>query len=217
MAFARSCIDRHLGSGLLPKSMTDRLQCTALGHPTKLVEPTAAAHAAVTPLTLHARLHTIPVMQPEGCTWAYDQMDRRQQSTVKETSGELPHDWDSAKVATMMTRMQEVGRYEKVNVDFTVASEHKITIAPWPDSNDQLERLCSQYCRHLRLSGEAGLSCHFVHSLPYRPNPIPQSAKALLEYMPDIQQGTARWSLASARVTSGVPLRQTRSARYGLF
>ena len=27
--------------------------------------------------------------------------------------------------------------------------------------------------------------------------------------MPDIQQGGTRWSLASARVTSGVPLRQT--------
>ena len=144
MAFARSSIDRHLGSGLLPKSMTDCLQCTALGHPTELVEPTAAAHAAVTPLALQARLHTIPMMQPEGCTWAYDQMDRHQQSTVKGTSGKLTHDWDSAKVATMMTRTQEVGRYEKVNVDFTVASEHKIIITTGPDSNDQLIRLCSQ-------------------------------------------------------------------------
>ena len=67
MAFARSCIDRFIGEGPLPKGVTDRLQCTALGHPMKIVEPTVAAHAAVTPLTLQARLHTISMMEPGGC------------------------------------------------------------------------------------------------------------------------------------------------------
>ena len=59
MAFARSCTDKHLSRDYLPTTMTDRLQCTTLGNPMKLAEPTAAAHAAVTPLTLQARLHTI--------------------------------------------------------------------------------------------------------------------------------------------------------------
>ena len=40
MAFARSCIDRFVGDGLLPTGMMDCLQCTTLGHPMKLVEPT---------------------------------------------------------------------------------------------------------------------------------------------------------------------------------
>jgi hypothetical protein len=63
MAFARRCIDRFIGDGPLPTGMTDRLQCTALGHPMKIVEPTAAAHAAVTPFTLQARLHTVPMIR----------------------------------------------------------------------------------------------------------------------------------------------------------
>ena len=76
MAYARSCTDMHLNRDHLPKTMTDRLRCTALGHPMKLSEPTAVAHAAVTPLTLQARLHTIPMMRADGCEWAYDQVDR---------------------------------------------------------------------------------------------------------------------------------------------
>ena len=101
MAFARSCIDRFIGEGPLPKGVTDRLQCTALGHPMKIVEPTAAAHAAVTPLALQqARLHTISMMEPEGCTWVYNQMDRHQLSTAKETSEELYHNWESDKAAS---------------------------------------------------------------------------------------------------------------------
>ena len=57
-------------------------------------------------------------------------MDRLQLNTVKETSGELHHDWESDKVETMMAQMQEVGRFEKVSVDFTIASAHKIIITP---------------------------------------------------------------------------------------
>ena len=135
-------------------------------------------------------------------------MDRLQLNTVKETSGELHHDWESDKVETMMAQMQEVGRYENANADFTVASAHKIIITPGPDSNEQLERLCSQYYRSLRRDGETGLSCHFIHSPPYRPNPILQHLKSLLEYAPDVQQGITRWSMASARATSGIPLRE---------
>ena len=63
------------------------------------------------------------MMEPGGCTWAYD---RHQLNTVKETSGELNHDWESDKAAMVMAQMQEIGRYENVNVDFTVASAHKI-------------------------------------------------------------------------------------------
>ena len=70
MAFARSCTDKHLNRDHLPKAMPDRLQCTALGHPMKLSEPTAAANAAITPLTLQAGLHTISMMRPDGCEWA---------------------------------------------------------------------------------------------------------------------------------------------------
>ena len=36
MAFARSCIDRFVGDGPLPTGITDRSQCTALGHPMKI-------------------------------------------------------------------------------------------------------------------------------------------------------------------------------------
>jgi hypothetical protein len=96
MAYARSCTDKHLNRDYLPTTMTDRLQCTALGHPMKLAEPTAAAHAAVTPLTLQARLRTIPAMKADGCEWAYDQMGRYQKTTDKETYGELAHGWDDA-------------------------------------------------------------------------------------------------------------------------
>ena len=72
--------------------MTDRLQCTTVGHPMKCVELTAAAHAAATPLALQTRLHTVSMMEPQGCSWAYDQLDRHQMSTTKEISGELHHD-----------------------------------------------------------------------------------------------------------------------------
>ena len=81
-------------------------------------------------------------------------------------------------------------------------------ITPGPDSNDQSERACSQYVRFLRRSGETGLSCHFVHSPSYRPNPIPQHLKSMLQYTPDVQSGITRWSVASARVTNGIPLRE---------
>ena len=174
----------------------------------KIVEPTAAAHAAVTSLTLQARLHTVSMMEPEGRTWAYDQIDRHQRNTSKETSGAFHHDGETGKAPVMMQQMQEAARFVNVNVDFTVASEHKIIITPGPDSNDQLERICSQYCRFLRRGGETGLSCHFVHSPPYRPNPILQYLKSLLEYTPDVQQGTTRWPVASARATNGIPIRE---------
>ena len=170
MALARSCIDRFIGAGVLPTSMTDRIQCTTVGHPMKFVEPTAAAHAAVTPLTLQTRLHTVSMMKPQGCPWAYDQMDCHQMSTTKEISGELHHDWDEGKVSVMMQQMQATAQFEGISVDFSIASEDKIIITPGPNSNDndQLERACSQYCSYLRNHrGETGLSCNFVHAPPY--------------------------------------------------
>ena len=208
MAHARSCTDKHLKRDHLPKIMIDCLQCTALGHPMKLLEPTAAAHAVGTPLTLQARLHTIPMVRAYGCEWAYDQMDRYQKATDKETYYKLAHSWDDAKVALVMAVMQQVCAYEKVNVDFVIESENKIVISPGPDSNAQIERLCSEYCHHLRLSGEAEVALHFRYSKPHRPDPIPSSIKTLLEYMLDLKTGVARWSLATARATSGVPPRQ---------
>ena len=87
----------HLNRDHLPKTMTDRLQCTALGHPMKLSEPTAAAHAVVKPLTLQARVHTFPMMRADGCEWAYDQIGRHQKTTDTETyGGELTYSWGDA-------------------------------------------------------------------------------------------------------------------------
>ena len=80
MAFARSCTDMHLNRDHLPKTMTDRLQCTALGHPMKVSEPTAAAHAAVTPRGAPALL----VPKPKG-GW-------RLVIDFRELNKHIPHD-----------------------------------------------------------------------------------------------------------------------------
>ena len=151
------------------------------------------------------------MMKADGCEWAYDQMDRYryQKTTDKETyDGELAHSWDDAKVTLIMAAIQQVCAYEKVKADFVIESENKIIISPEPNSNAQIERLCGEYCHHLRLSGEAEVALHFRYSKPYRPDPIPSSIKTLMEYMPDLKSGVARWSLATACATSGVPPRQ---------
>ena len=88
MALARSSIDRLLRTGVLPPSMVDRLQCTLVGQPMRLMEPSAAAHAAVTPTTLRARLHTASMWEGHFSNYAYDQMDRHQMNTLNEVSGE---------------------------------------------------------------------------------------------------------------------------------
>ena len=88
-------------------------------------------------------------MKAGGCEWAYDQMGRYQKTTEKETYGELAHGWDDAKVKLIMAAMQQVCAYEKVNADFVIEPENKIIISPGPDSNAQVERLCSEYCHHL--------------------------------------------------------------------
>ena len=209
MAFARSCIDRFIGAGVFPTSMTDRLQCTTVGHQMRLLEPTSAAHAAVTPLTLSSRFHTVSMTNAQNCSWAYDQLDRHQMSTAREVSGELDHDWSEAKASAMMQQIQEVAKYEGISVDLTVASATKIIITPGssPNDNTNLERACIQYCDRLRKLGEAGLSCHFVHAPPYRPNPIPQTIQSMLQYEPDVAAGITHWSTASARAANGVPLR----------
>ena len=115
MTLARSSIDRFIGTGVLPSSMTDRLQCTMTGQTMRLMEPTAAAHAAVTPLTLRARFRTVPMSEGQNSTWGYDQMDRHQMDTVKEVSGELVHDWDEPKANDMMKSILEVAKYEGIS------------------------------------------------------------------------------------------------------
>ena len=85
-------------------------------------------------------------MEPQGCTWFYDQMDRHQRSTTKEISGELHHDWESGKASVMMQQMQ-VGcsvRERQRRLHGCVGA-HEIITTPGPDSNDQPERICSQY------------------------------------------------------------------------
>ena len=130
MALARSSIDRFIGTGVLPSSLTDRLQCTMTGQPMRLMEPTAAAHAAVTPLTLRARLHTLPMYEGHVSTFAYDQMDRHQKDTVNEVSGELEHEWDELTVKDMMKNILEVAKYEGINVHGCPASGTRTDTPP---------------------------------------------------------------------------------------
>ena len=53
-----------------------------------------------------------------------------------------------------------------MNADFVIESENKIIISPGSDSNAQIERLCGEYCHHLRLSGEPEVALHFRYSKP---------------------------------------------------
>ena len=128
-------------------------------------------------------------------------------NTVKEVSGELVHDWDETKATKMMHQMLEVAKYEGISVDLTVASATKIVITPGPSLNDNnnLEKACIQHCDRLRKDGEAGLSRHFIHAPPYRPNPIPQTAQSLLQYGPAVADGITRWSRAAERTAPGAP------------
>ena len=142
MAFARSSIDRFIAAGVLPTSMTDRRQCTTVGHPMRLLEPTSAAHAAVTPLTLPSRFRTVPMTKAQGCSWAYDQLDRHQMSTNKEVSGELDHDWSERKASVVMQRIQEVAKYEGISIDLSIESATKIIITSGPSSTSR-PRQCS--------------------------------------------------------------------------
>ena len=177
MALARSSVDRLICTGVLPKGMTDRLQCTMVGRPMRLMKPTAAAHAAATPLALSSRFHTVPMSDGQSSTWAYDQLDRHQMGTVEEVSGELFHDWSEDEAARKIQQILEVAKYEGMSADLTVASATKIVITPGPGPYDNfnLEKACVQHCDHLRKNGETGLSCQFIHAPPYRPNPIPQA------------------------------------------
>ena len=177
MAFARSSIDRFIGKGVLPSSMTDRLQCTKVGHPMRLLEPTSAAHAAVTPPTLASRFHTVSMTNAQGCLWTYEQLDRHQMSHGQRGIRGARSRLGRSQSLAMMQQIQEVAKYEGISVDLTVASATKIVITPGPSLNDNnnLERACIRYCDRLRKISETGLSCHFVHAPPYRPNPIPQT------------------------------------------
>ena len=96
-----------------------------------------------------------------------------------------------------------------------VASATKIVITPGPGpyDNNNLEKACVQHCDHLRKNGETGLSCHFIHAPPYRPNPIPQAAQSLIQYEPAVADGIRRWSRASQRTADGAPAHGGGSAR----
>ena len=214
MALARSNIDRFIAKGVLPPSMTERLQCTLAGQPMRLMEPTAAAHAVATPLTLRARFYTVPCSDGQSSTFGYDQMDRHQTNTINEVVGELEHDWDETKAKDMMKSILEVAKYEGINVLLTVASDTKIVITPGPSLTDtSIEKACMQHCDRLRKKGETGLACHFVHAPPHRPNPIPQILQSLLQYEPAVGEGTKRWSRASQRTADCAPELEAGSAR----
>ena len=177
MALARSNIDRFMDTGVIPSIWTDRLQCTLAGQPLRLMSPTPAAHAAVTPTTMRARFHTVSMSEAgQSSSYSYDQMDRHQKDTVNEVSGILEHEWDEPKAKEMMQRILEAAQHERISVHLTVESDSRIIITPGPSptDNSNLQKACSQYFDHLRKAGETGLQCHFDHAPPHRPSPIPQ-------------------------------------------
>ena len=216
MALARSSIDRLLRTGVLPPSMTDRLQCTLAGQPMRLMQPGVAAHAAVTPTTLRARLHTVSMWEGHYSNYAYDQMDRHQMNTVNEVSGEIQHEWDEPTANEMVQNILNVAKHERINIHLTITSATTFAITPGPSLNDnsQLEKTCRQYCDRLRLSGVTGLSCRFNHAPPHRPNPIPQMLSNLMQYEPAIYAGMARWSRSSRRVSDAAPELEGGGARF---
>ena len=134
-------------------------------------------------------------------------MDRHQKDTLNEVSGELEHEWDETTAKDFMHKMMEVAKYEHISIHLTVASDTKIIITPGPSltDNSQLEKTCSQYCDRLRKQGVTGLSCHFIHAPPHRPNPIPQVLQNLIQYEPAVFEGIRRWSRSSQRVSDCAP------------
>ena len=216
MALARSNIDRFIGTGVIPPIWTDRLQCTLAGQPLRLMAPTSAAHAVVTPTTMRARFHTVPMAEAgQSSSYSYDQMDRHQKDTVNEVSGVLEHEWDEPKAKEMMQRILEVAKYERISVHLTVTSDTRILITPGPSptDNSNLQKACSQYCDRLRKQGETGLQCHFDHAPPHRPNPIPQVLQNLIQYEPAVAEGIRRWSRAAQRTADCAPELEGTSAR----
>jgi len=139
MALARSNIDRFMDTGVIPPIWVDRLQCTLADQPVRLMPPTPAAHAAVTPTTLRARFHTVP-MSGQSSTYPYDQMDRHQKGTVNEVPGILDHEWDEAKAKGMMQRILEAAQHERISVHLTVQSDSRIIITPGPSPSPQRQQ-----------------------------------------------------------------------------
>ena len=216
MALARSSIDRLLRTGVLPPSMTDRLQCTLVGQPMRLMQPSAAAHAAVTPTTLRARLHTASMWEGHYSNYAYDQMDRHQMNTLNEVSGVIQHEWDETTANEMVQNILNVAKHERISIHLTITSDTTFAITPGPSLNDnsQLEKTCRQYCDRLRLKGVTGLSCRFNHAPPHRPNPIPQMLNSLMQYEPALYEGMTRWSRSSRRVSDAAPELEGGGARF---
>ena len=147
--------------------MVDRLQCTLVGQAIRLMEPSAAAHAAVTLTTLlRARFHTAPMWEGHVSRYAFGQMDRHQKDALNEVSGELQHEWDEPTANKMMRNIMEVAKHGRISIHLTVAPDKNIIITPGPGllDNSQLEKTCSQYCDRLRKQGVTGLSCYFIHA-----------------------------------------------------
>ena len=68
MALTRSNIDLFMGTGVIPPIWNDRLQCTLPGQPLRLMAPTPAAHAAVTPVRRCVRASTHSLCPKQGRT-----------------------------------------------------------------------------------------------------------------------------------------------------
>ena len=130
MALARSSIVRLIRTGVLPPNMVGRLQCTLVGQPIRLMEPSAAAHAAVTPTTLRARFHTASMWEGHLSRYAFDQMDRHQKDTLNEVSGELQHEWDETTANEMVQNILNVAKHERISIHLTISSEKTFTITP---------------------------------------------------------------------------------------
>ena len=218
MAQARSSIDRLLHTGVLPPSMTERLQCTLPDQPFRLMRPGPAAHAVVTPNTLRARLHTASMWRGHHSDYAYDQLDRQQRDTMNEVNGEIEHGWDEPTANAMMQKILDVATLERITINLSVTSATTFAITPGPNPNDSshLEKTCRAYCDRLRLSGETGLSCRFDHAPPQRPNPIPQTLLSVMQYEPDVYAGMARWSRCSLRRNDAAPELEGGGARFDI-
>ena len=134
--------------------MVDRLQCTLVGQPIRLMEPSAAAHAAVTSTTLRARFHTASMWEGHISRYAYDQMDRHQKDTLNEVPGELQHEWDETTANEMVQNIMDVAKHERISIHLTMSSDKTITITPGPSLLDKRSKaLASSYsCQRIPCS-----------------------------------------------------------------
>ena len=217
MALARNNVDRLMRTGVIPPSMVGHLQCTLAGQPVRLMQPDAAAHAAVTPTTLRARWHTMSMWKGHFSDYACDQMDRHQMQTANEVVGKITHAWDETTVKKMIAGMMGVAKYERICINVSIGSDTTLILTPGPNTldNDKFEKACRAHVRHLRESGATGLTCDFVNSTPYRPCPIPQMIQNLMQYERAVYDGTKRWSRCALRAADNTPEIEGGGAGFG--